>query len=55
MDGRRWGKWLKSMYGIKDVSSMKNADGSLGGAGVVIVDHGVRRDVLTWILGTDAI
>lgn len=33
MDGRKWGKWLKNMYGIKDVSKGKE--------GVVIVDHQV--------------
>ncbi|KAG8834138.1 hypothetical protein FRC17_009477 [Serendipita sp. 399] len=41
MDGRRWGKWLKNMYGIADVSKVKNADGTVGGdAGLVVVDHG---------------
>lgn len=35
MDGRKWGKWLKNMYGIKDVSKV-GAD-----SGVVIVDHQV--------------
>ncbi|KIM20922.1 hypothetical protein M408DRAFT_118006 [Serendipita vermifera MAFF 305830] len=32
MDGRKWGKWLKNMYGIKDVSKSKME-------GVVVVDH----------------
>jgi hypothetical protein len=36
MDGRKWGKWLKNMYGIKDVSKA-GVD-----SGVVIVDHQVR-------------
>jgi hypothetical protein len=36
MDGRKWGKWLKNMYGIKDVSKAGV------GSGVVIVDHQVR-------------
>lgn len=30
MDGQRWAKWLKSMYGVKEVG------------GVIIADHGVR-------------
>ncbi|CCA75808.1 related to protein disulfide isomerase-Laccaria bicolor [Serendipita indica DSM 11827] len=33
MDGRRWGRWLKNMYGIKDVTMS-------GGVGLVVVDHG---------------
>lgn len=42
MDGRRWGRWLKNMYGIKDVSEVRNADGTVGGGvSLVIVDHGV--------------
>jgi len=40
MDGRKWGKWLKSMYGIKDVRKA-GAD-----ARVVIVDHQVRFSLL---------
>ncbi|KIM20091.1 hypothetical protein M408DRAFT_13179 [Serendipita vermifera MAFF 305830] len=32
MDGRKWGKWLKNMYGIEDVSKFKMD-------GVVVVDH----------------
>lgn len=42
MDGRKWGKWLKNMYGIKDVSEVKNPNGSVGGGvAVVVVDHSV--------------
>ncbi|KAG8820676.1 hypothetical protein FRC19_008676 [Serendipita sp. 401] len=41
MDGRKWGKWLKNMYGIEDVSKVTNSDGTVGGgAGIVVVDHG---------------
>jgi len=43
MDGRKWGKWLKNMYGIKDVSKA-GVD-----SGVVIVDHQVRGRFI-WVL-----
>jgi hypothetical protein len=34
MDGRKWARWLKNMYGIKDVSDT-------GVPGIVVVDHSV--------------
>jgi hypothetical protein len=47
MDGRKWGKWLKSMYGINDVSEVRNPNGGFGGGvGVVVVDHSVRYSLL---------
>lgn len=33
MDGQRWAKWLKSMYGVTEVG------------GVVIADHGVSASL----------
>ena len=43
MDGRRWGKWLKNMYGVKDVTTA-------GGVGLVVVDHAVR--VFLFVVGS---
>lgn len=33
MDGQKWAKWMKSMYGVKEVG------------GVVVADHGVRHSL----------
>lgn len=41
MDGRRWSKWLKSMYGMKNVGQMNEEDG-ISGTALVVVDHRVR-------------